>query len=1499
MSPRPRPKRRTALARGGATLGITSTFAVAMIAGALLHAELPASRRLIARGVTSALADSVEGSIVVGALGSIGLSGIDGAEIEVRDPEGRLVLAARGGRIHTPLPELLSALLFDGELLTIRSIRIEEADVFLSQNEAGELGLVRALSPKPEPPSDEPPSPKKGAKLWFPSIGVGRANLRGELALGGKAVPVDVEVRRLKGSVLTGPEQTSIHADRFGLALRGLDPSLISEGAGMAPVDLRGIAELRLDLPAASGADFFGLASFDGFLDDVQVSLRGSLDGDEVDFGLALPGARPEALQALVPGLPIHERASLLLKAKGAMPKIEARALVRVGEGEIEAKGPIDWSAPEPKAKLDLTLQKLDLRAFEPELGPTRIDGKGALSIRLPEGKGVDGRFDFRTEPFHLDDQLFPAVTMEGRFDEASLQTSATLHFRGMPAHIRKLSIRPAQRSEGVAIEVEADGDVPAIEKVPSLGGVAKGRAHWYAKGSLAGGRVDSNFGVLLHDASSGAVKLQRAAIIGRLTGSLEAPTIDASLVGHHAEIGETSFRALRATALGPLKKPKIVATLEHDELPRVDLSGRVRAEGSSVAIDALEVRASRNGIVAKLDAPKIRVGGRGVEIPAFRLSGVGDLEGSLRVGSDSSLRIRMKSDEVDIGLLAALFDLRRRGEEAASATRNGMLVEAFPILFGNYIDGMRATLDVDLEKGRGGERGHALIEVDHASRTALPELRARASIDLDRGQLTGGGITVKLGDFVSIEALPEGTKLGGSVLDVASFARATGKLSVRSSVDFNELDRLAQMLPDGLLPVSKLGGVLDTRLSIHRAKEDSLPDFELSSRTEGLELVAAPSEGEGDEALSWSGLDLSMAGALQWEEEQARLSAILSKEGRKVAELSIKAEPPFEKILAEPKRARAYLEAAPLSMHLRVPRTSLSSLPSFLRPGWFEGDIELSSDLHGSLDMPIVTFEAGGYGRVSRDRGDVPLILGAYATYGFSETEVEMRMSEPSGGDLKASATVHASLADLVSPRPLEDDPRAGFGERLSRLLFEKTHASVRLRANAFRVAPFQPLFDHVFAQLDGYLDGSFRMTQEPSAEGVRRTLEGVGNVTGGVVQLPEIGQALKDARAHIVADGGSTIRVTDISASGVTGRLSAEATVTHRNLAFERLEATIEIAEKEKLPLTLEGVSFGDAFGKVVVTMHEGVDDAELPATVVHVDIPELHLDLPESSTRNVQSLAENPRIVVGLRGEDGAFSELALGPPREARDASRWLVNFRLGEDVTVRQGTLLHLGLTGAPRMAVTDKAYVSGDVWLKGGYVEVFGKRFDVVYGSARFHPAAEASNPWVAVSASWDSPDGTRVYADYAGPAKSGTLTLRSEPARTPSEILALVLFGTLDSEFGAGSQESETGSAAAGVGSSLAAAGVGRVLSGVTGATITTRVDTSVAQNPRPEVAIRLSDSVTAQVAYSTGLPTPGQNPDRVLVTLGWHFRERWSLSTTVGDKGSSVVDVIWQYRY
>jgi hypothetical protein len=63
--------------------------------------------------------------------------------------------------------------------------------------------------------------------------------------------------------------------------------------------------------------------------------------------------------------------------------------------------------------------------------------------------------------------------------------------------------------------------------------------------------------------------------------------------------------------------------------------------------------------------------------------------------------------------------------------------------------------------------------------------------------------------------------------------------------------------------------------------------------------------------------------------------------------------------------------------------------------------------------------------------------------------------------------------------------------------------------------------------------------------------------------------------------------------------------------------------------------------------------------------------------------------------------------------------------------------------------------------------------------------------------------------------------------------------------------------------------------------------------------VELQIARDISFQIAWVLGVPPPGSNPDTTLLTLNWRFLRQWSLVTTVGDAGTSIVDVIWQRRY
>ncbi len=160
-------------------------------------------------------------------------------------------------------------------------------------------------------------------------------------------------------------------------------------------------------------------------------------------------------------------------------------------------------------------------------------------------------------------------------------------------------------------------------------------------------------------------------------------------------------------------------------------------------------------------------------------------------------------------------------------------------------------------------------------------------------------------------------------------------------------------------------------------------------------------------------------------------------------------------------------------------------------------------------------------------------------------------------------------------------------------------------------------------------------------------------------------------------------------------------------------------------------------------------------------------------------------------------------------------------------------------------------------------------------------------------AAYWDGPEGTRVHADFSGRVSSGRLSLRSEPALSQDQILALVLFGSPDGSFGAEAGAGQTESAGV-EGRRLRrrrarGQSVNKAISGITSADITTRVGTSRAGNPRPELDVQLSRTVTARLGYELGVPAPGENPNRTKLTIDWRFIRDWSLTAVIGDAGST----------
>jgi translocation and assembly module TamB len=355
--------------------------------------------------------------------------------------------------------------------------------------------------------------------------------------------------------------------------------------------------------------------------------------------------------------------------------------------------------------------------------------------------------------------------------------------------------------------------------------------------------------------------------------------------------------------------------------------------------------------------------------------------------------------------------------------------------------------------------------------------------------------------------------------------------------------------------------------------------------------------------------------------------------------------------------------------------------------------------------------------------------------------------------------------------------------------------------------------------------------------------------------------------------------------------------------------------IPQKEPFPIIFEGVQVGTLDGRFQIAGSRAHDGSRFD---VDVEVPTTTMQLPLTAAHAVQPLGTLAGVQIGRTDAAGKYTVLSLEgtitdeTPAEAPAMPVRMV-VKLGNAVEVKRGTDLDLYLSGGPIVTFSDKVTVSGQIRITRGRLSVQGKPFDVEKGTVSF-VGDDPSDPQVMLTAGWTAPDGSRVYADFAGPLKTGKVELRSEPPRPQNEIIALIVTGSADQGVGSVSASQTTpgagattaGTVAAGAAGATATApinqalgNVNRVLDnfGVVGG-LSTNIDTSQA-NPRPEVELQIARDISLQLAVVLGVPPPGASQDTTYVTLDWRFLSKWSLRATYGNLGTSILDVVWQHRY
>ena len=574
--------------------------------------------------------------------------------------------------------------------------------------------------------------------------------------------------------------------------------------------------------------------------------------------------------------------------------------------------------------------------------------------------------------------------------------------------------------------------------------------------------------------------------------------------------------------------------------------------------------------------------------------------------------------------------------------------------------------------------------------------------------------------------------------------------------------------------------------------------------------------------------------------------------------------------------------DASASARAIAFPLGAVSALADRQVRGQVTGDLSVTDfhkDARAKLDASIANLEIGAQ-----------KLTGAKIAAFIDESRLHASARvDQTDGFARASAVVGLKWGSLLVP--MRD---------------EALESEASLEASRFRVAALLPLVEDIFSDLDGRINARVKFTMDPNGKSPR--LQGNAQLTEGLFQLAVMGEEYHGVAAKLSMQPDGAARLDDVVAYGVTGKLTGSAAGHFEGLHLVDAQGSATIPKGQALPLDVNGTSMGDLYGDFKVDVKASPDRKILN---VAVDVPVMHVRLPPSTTRTVQELDEPANTHVGTydrvthRFVDLPIDGEDLRPPKAPSTRStETIVVVNLGRDVQIERGTGLKVTLDGTATVRIAAETRVSGQIRLLYGTVDVQGKPFEIEKGIITF-VGSDPSNPDVVITAGWTAPDGTRVYADFNGSLKSGRVTLRSSPPRPNNEILALILFGTVSGSSATPYTQSTTsggavaGSAAAGAAGGTVTQGLNRALDSLTGLAISTKIDTSSSTNPRPEVEIQIARNISLQVAIVLGTPPPGTNQDTTYLTMDWRFARRWSLATTFGDKGSSIGDVIWQYRY
>lgn len=463
-------------------------------------------------------------------------------------------------------------------------------------------------------------------------------------------------------------------------------------------------------------------------------------------------------------------------------------------------------------------------------------------------------------------------------------------------------------------------------------------------------------------------------------------------------------------------------------------------------------------------------------------------------------------------------------------------------------------------------------------------------------------------------------------------------------------------------------------------------------------------------------------------------------------------------------------------------------------------------------------------------------------------------------------------------------------------------------LDAKDLRLKVAEPFVDAV-DKLDGKVNAHItaKVTKKTNADG-KGTYEGAPEGTISLREGVIIADAVGERWDQVVADvslHNNKIELPKIELRGRTGgyaKMSGSATLD--GFFPKSFHAR---ADLKRFSFASEGAKVGDITGTIVVDGKTVKLADKRDQMVVDVTLDPFLIDLAAEAGKQVQQLDQDPSIMVAE----------PLGPPIKPPGppgtGTAMKVAIHMPHSVMIRRDDL-RIAAEGNPSIDIDGPAKFAGEVRINGNpasnlqqrsWLEVSGKRFYIQQSRIAFD-GSEDFDPLVDVEVRWQAPDRTIVQVRVTGHLKTPKVTFKgldesgSPLGLTQGEVMSLIVLGRRDAGSAKQQEQAEKG----------AAAQTASLVQGMTGAIVGKQLQKMLPASMSLSLAPgRYSggyqhNNIYFEVAYNAsgsrmGPQAIGQTIPRTTFGIEWRFAKMWSLMTTIGDTGSTLVDLLWHYRY